>query len=196
MGSKYIAPFGELTVDVPASGKVAAYSLGEYEVLQIVGYPNQPPQQQVLFSNKGAYTSAAFTLAGQAVINAGPYPVLVNVGTSASVYERSNYQPTPGALNSTGALTADLMLGRIVTSTTASAVTATIPTGAVMETALDMDVGDSFDWSAVNTGSNAFTVTGASGHTVEGAGAVAAGSSGLFRTRKTAASTFVTSRIG
>jgi len=49
----------------------------------------------------------------------------------------------------------------------------------------------------INTGgSNAFTVTAATGHTIVGAAAVAASSSGLFRTRKTAANTFVTYRIG
>jgi hypothetical protein len=67
-----------------------------------------------------------------------------------------------------------------------------------MEAAGEYDIGESFDWSAINTGgANAFTVTAAaSGHTVVGAGAVAASTSGVFRTRKTAASTFVTYRIG
>jgi hypothetical protein len=86
----------------------------------------------------------------------------------------------------------------IVTSTTAAGVTATLDTGAVMETAItNMAVNDSFDWSVVNTGPNTFTVTAAaSGHTVVGAGAVATATTGLFRTRKTAAETFVTYRIG
>jgi len=90
-----------------------------------------------------------------------------------------------------------MILDGIVTSSTAAAVTATLDTGAVMDDATTMAIGDSFDWSAINTGgSNAFTVTpAASGHTVVGAGAVDANTSGSFRTRKTAADTFVTYRI-
>ena len=45
-------------------------------------------------------------------------------------------------------------------------------------------------------GANAFTVTAATGHTIVGAAAVANSTSGRFRTRKTAANTFVTYRIG
>jgi hypothetical protein len=107
-------------------------------------------------------------------------------------------QSAPGTLNATGTLTAALIRGGIVTSTTASAVTATLDTGAVMDGAVRMAVNDAFTWSAINTGgANAFTVTAAAtGHTIVGAGAVAANSSGLFLTRKTAADTFVTYRIG
>lgn len=108
-----------------------------------------------------------------------------------------NNQAAPGALNSTGTLTAALILGGIVTSSTAAAVTATLDTGAVMEAATDLSVNGSFDWSAINTGgSNAFTVTASTGHTIVGAGAVAQSTTGLFRTRKTAPDTFVTYRIG
>ena len=66
-----------------------------------------------------------------------------------------------------------------------------------MDAALQMEIGESFDWAAINTGgANAFTVTAAaSGLTVVGAGAVAATTSAIFRTRKTAAATFVTYRL-
>jgi hypothetical protein len=59
-----------------------------------------------------------------------------------------------------------------------------------------MVVDESFDWAVIKVGANAFTVTASAGHTLEGSGVVAATSSGLFRTRKTAANTFVTSRLG
>jgi hypothetical protein len=39
-------------------------------------------------------------------------------------------------------------------------------------------------------------VTAAAGHTIEGSGVVATATSALFRTRKTAVNTFVTSRLG
>jgi uncharacterized protein YaiE (UPF0345 family) len=85
----------------------------------------------------------------------------------------------------------------IVTSTTALAVTATLDTGTVMDAALDMVVDEAFDWAAINTGgANAFTVTASATHTIEGSGVVALSTSAVFRTRKTAANTFVTSRLG
>lgn len=105
-------------------------------------------------------------------------------------------QGTPGALNATGALTTALLLGGIVTSTTGAAVVATLDTGTVTGAALpDLPIGGSIEWSAINTGGNAFTVTAATDHTIVGAGAVAAGTSGRFRTRRTAATTFVTYRL-
>lgn len=124
--------------------------------------------------------------------NNGSGQVLSSTGTGAVIRP----QGAPGALNATGALTAALILGGLVTSTTAAAVTATLPTGAVMDAAVKIEIGDAIEWSAINTGSNAFTVTAAaSGHTVVGAGAVAANTSGRFLTRKTAADTFVTYRL-
>lgn len=125
--------------------------------------------------------------------NNGSGQVLSSTGTGAVIRP----QGAPGALNATGALTAALILGGLVASTTASAVTATLPTGAVMDAAVQIEIGDAIEWSAINTGgTNAFTVTAAaSGHTVVGTGAVAANTSGRFLTRKTAADTFVTYRL-
>lgn len=107
-------------------------------------------------------------------------------------------QGTPGTLNATGTLTAALVAAGIVTSTTAAAVTATVDTGTAMDTALaaEVAIGDGFEWSAINTGgANAFTVTAAAGHTLVGAGAVAASSSGRFFSKRTAANTWVTYRL-
>lgn len=198
MSSQIVSPFGQLVVAVPAAAKVATFSQGseQYDVNQVLGYPNQPNSLANLFTGAGAFQSAAFTLAGQAVINAGAYPVLVNVGTQANVFERANFQPTPGTLNATGTLTAALILGGIVTSTTGAGVTATLDTGTIMDAAATFAIGDSFDWTAIATGANAFTVTAAAGgHTVVGSGVVATLTSGRFRTLKTAANTFVTYRL-
>lgn len=106
-------------------------------------------------------------------------------------------QGAPDALDATGNLTAALLAKGVVTSSTASAVTATLPTGTQMSTAFGtlVEIGEAIEWSAVNTGSNAFTVTQNTGHSVVGAGAVAASSSGLFRSKRTAANTWVTYRI-
>lgn len=195
MSSITVPPFGTLSVAVAAAAKVAAYSVGPYQVDQVVGFPNEPPSNQNLFNGLGASLSAAFTVAGTAIINAGAYPVLVNVGASANVFERPNFQPTPGTLNATGALTALLILGGIVTSTTAAAVVATLDTGTVMDAAATFAIGDSFDWTAIATGANSFTVTAAAGHTIVGVAVVATVTSARFRTQKTAANTFVTYRL-
>lgn len=197
--SSFIVPaFGQLTVQVAANARVAAFSTtDEYNVIQNVGYPNYPPAGIVLFQGLGAFGSAAYTLAGTATINAGATPVLVNVGIATNtVFERLvNFQPTPGVLNATGPLTASLILAGIVTSTTGAAVAATLDTGTVMDTSGTFAIGDSFDWSVINTGGNAFTVTAAAGHTIVGVAAVATVTSGRFRTTKTAANTFITYRI-
>ena len=104
-------------------------------------------------------------------------------------------QPTPGTLNATGTLTAALIQGGIVTSTTAAAVVATLDTGTVMDTSADLAINDSFDWTAIATGANSFTVTASAGHTIVGSGTVATVTSGHFRTVKTAANTYITYRL-
>jgi len=200
MPSFAIQPNNGIVLTVAASDKITLYSAGAYTVTQTVGYPTTPTRQDLLFQNSGAYTSSAFASATEVTIQAGNAPVLYMTGTGPVIVERGQpfIQGTPGTLNATGTLTAALILGGFVTSSTASAVTATLDTGTVMDTVIDLAIDDSFIWTAINTGgSNAFTVTAAaSGHTIVGAGAVAANTSGRFLTRKTAANTFVSYRAG
>lgn len=195
--SQVVPAFGTATINVAASARVSAFSVGPYTVDQIVGFPNEPPALSNLFNSLGAFNGNAFTLAGQVVVNAGAYPVTVNTGiATTTVFERLvNFQPTPGVLNATGALTASLILAGIVTSTTGAAVVATLDTGTVMDTSATFAIGDSFDWTAIATGANSFTVTAAAGHTIVGSGVVATVTSGRFRTTKTAANTFITYRL-
>lgn len=196
MATNYLLPNSAVTFTVAASDKIATYSLGDYAITRTVGFPNIPDTQATVFAGSGANTTSAFSAATEVTIAAGIYPLRYETGTGPVIYDRMNYQSAPGTLNATGTLTGALILGGIVTSTTAAAVTATLDTGAVMEAVIDMDVDDSFDWVAINTGgSNAFTVTASTGHTIVGAGAVAANTSGRFRTRKTATDTFVTYRV-
>lgn len=198
MASTVLAPYTSATITVPASSKIAVWSAGVSQVLTSAQFPNYPPVVPTLaFNAAGAYTSSAFSQATTVTVVAGGSPCYYNVGTSATVYEANNlgYQPAVGTLNATGTLTGALIMGGIVTSSTAAAVTATLDTGAVMDALNVFGVGDSFDWTAVNTGgANAFTVTASTGHTIVGSGTVAASSSGSFRTTKTAAGTFVTYR--
>lgn len=105
-----------------------------------------------------------------------------------TAYTGTAHTPTPAE-----------MLGRLITSTSASAVTITMPTGAVMEAALsDMAVDSAFDWTVINTGSSSGAVTfapAATGHTIVGGLTLAISASATLRTRKTAAGTYVTYRI-
>jgi hypothetical protein len=199
--SSRVLPFGSVEVTVPASGKLAANSKSAAQIYQKIVNPNQP-DTFTLFKNLAAdedYSSAAVTPITVFRIDAGPDTVFYNVGTDAVVIERRSYQGNPGtvpALNTTGALTAAMILSGMLTSTTGAAVAGTVPTGTVMDAAVQMNIGDAIDWSVINTGgANAFTVTAASGHTLVGNAVVALSSTGRFRTVKTAAATFVTYRL-
>lgn len=197
--SNIIYSQGEATVSLNAGDGIAVYTRGEAQVYLVAGYPNYPTSESLLGTVINGQTVFAADAAARTVrIEAGSGDVLYNVGTNPVVTEQyaARLQGAPGVLNATGNLTAAMILSGIVTSTTAAGVTANLSTGALLDAAVTMAIGDSFDWSAINTGPNTFTVTASSGHTVVGAGAVATATSGLFRTRKTAADTFVTYRIG
>lgn len=187
-----------VNITIPAAALIATFSGQPYQVVQIVGYPNEPNQPLVLFSGSGYYTSSVFTNGATVQVLAGAAAVSYNVGVSAVVGVATSFptQGAPGALNATGALTTALLLTRLVTSSTAAAVAGTLDTGTVTDAAVTMAVGDSFGWSIINTGANTFTVTAATGHTIVGTATVLTGISAPFRTRKTAANTFVTYRIG
>jgi len=198
--SEIIYAQGTATVSLAANDGIAVYTRGEAQVYSVVGYPNYPESESLLGTVINGQTVFAASSSARTIrIEAGSGDVLYNVGTDPVVTEQyaARLQGAPGVLNATGNLTAAMILSGIVTSTTAAAVTANLSTGALLDAAVSIGIGESFDWSAINTGgANAFTVTASTGHTVVGAGAVAASSSGLFRTRKTAADTFVTYRIG
>jgi hypothetical protein len=121
-----------------------------------------------------------------------------NVGVAPTIPEligaRSSVAVT--AVDVTGPVTAAAILGGVVTSAAAT-VTGTLPTGAVMNAAVQMAIGDAVEWSVIKTGANDFTVAdAATGHTVIGDRVVATATSGRFLTVKTAAATFVSYRVG
>lgn len=190
---------GTATVTVPATGSITVWTRDSATIRQLVVTPNQPPSKGILgYARNGVpATFGPFTVATQVEINGGAGDTFYSYGISPAVGEilASQYQATPVALNATGAITAAAIFGGILTSTTGAAVAGTVPTGAVMEAATNLAVGDSFDWSVINTGGNTFTVTAATGHTLVGVAAVVTVTSALFRTVKTAASTFITYRL-
>lgn len=194
--SNYLRPNTAATITVAASDKLATYSAGAYTVDQTVGYPNIPDTEDNLFTGSGSNTTSAFSSATSVTIRAGDYGLYYETGTGPVISEitgRFGQTVTATALNATGTLTAAMIFGGIVTSTTASAVTATLDTGAVMDAVIDADIGDYWDWSVINTGgTNSLTVTASTGHTVVGDGVCVTGTSCMYRTVKTAAATYVT----
>jgi hypothetical protein len=95
-----------------------------------------------------------------------------------------------------------MMVAGLITSTSGAAVTATLDTGTLLETAIvagspSFASTDFIDFSVVNTGGNTFTIATAAGWTDGGNAfvAVAGGTSATFRARKTAANTYTLYKI-
>lgn len=203
MAYEIVAEQGTATVILTAGQGLAVQTRGESSLFALDGYPNVPAQKRLVATiTDGLYTLAAQTNGGTFIIESGAFPTLYSAGTAPVIGDGGNwqYQTGPNALNATGTLTAAMMLGGIVTSTTAAAVTATPDTGAIIDAATNLDIDDSFDFSVINTGgANAFTISvggGVAGITaIVGSGAVAHSTSGRFRVRKTAADTFTIYRI-
>ena len=121
-----------------------------------------------------------------------------------------NTQPAPTVKTVANTLTIAELLTKIVNATpTATGATAayTLPTGALIDAGLTMEVDDSFDWCLINNAlaaADTITVTADTGHTIVGNPVVQSlhastgatmGYSSLWRTRRTAADTYVTYRI-
>ncbi len=110
-------------------------------------------------------------------------------------------QGNPVAADADATLTIANLLTLMVTTTSSSAVALTLPTGS------DTDAGilsgalannSAFGWVNINLGSSsgAQTLTANTAHTIVGNPVVAISTTGRFLTRKTAANTFVTYRVG
>lgn len=119
-------------------------------------------------------------------------------------------QPAPTVKTVANTLTIAELLTKIINATpTATGATAayTLPTGALIDAGLTMEVDDSFDWCIINNAlaaADTITVTADTGHTIVGNPVVQSlhastgatmGYSAQFRTRKTAADTYVSYRI-
>jgi hypothetical protein len=202
MPSLIVPAGGRAEISAAASDKIAIYSEGDCVLNQLAGFPNYPSKESLIafIPNSVEYVSAAVSAATTLILdNSGnPFPALYEVGTAPTVrsdgLKGAPIQAAPIALDATGAVTAAMILGGIVTSA-AQAVTATLPTGAVLEAATDFAVNDSVDWSVIKVGANAFTVQVADSHTVVGSLTVATATSARFRTRKVSAGVFETYRL-
>lgn len=185
-------------ITVPSGSKIAVFTNGVATLSQLYVYDQAPDAiGQIARIVNEQYVSSAFSVATTVYVESNTTAAFYAVGTAPVV--GSNYdtqiQAAPVAVNVTGAISSTAMLGGLVTSTTAAAVEGTVPAGSVLDAASSFAINDSFDWSVIATGANEFTLIAATGHTLVGDEVVATATSGTFRTRKTAADTFVTYRI-
>jgi hypothetical protein len=207
MASLFVLPFGNSgDIVIPANESIAVACQGTAQVSRKTNFPNYPEQVtligtvingQTVF---GPYTSGAVII----VEASGGVTTFYEVGTAPQVQQGrliSGVQADPANIADGGAMvhTPGGMLGGLVTATPTAGRNIQLPTGAAMDLASNFAINDFFDWSVITLAAFALTTTaGASGHTLVGSGATAAtsGSPARFRTRKTAADTFVTYRIG
>lgn len=125
-------------------------------------------------------------------------------GNFTSVSVTTGYydiQPAPTALTATATLTIAQIQGDIITVTSSTAVSLTLPTGTLTDAGVlggALQTNGCFDWFIINLGSSTGAVTMVAGtaHTYVGNATVAINTSAQFRTRKTTTNTFVTYRIG
>jgi hypothetical protein len=194
---KQVFPQGRVRVSLTAGQLLAVAAVTPAQVYLETGYPSFPTTLSLagtVINGETVFTPAG-GVAAVYVIEASAAGAQYAIGTAPRCMQQAaaQVQKAPGVLNATGTLTGAMILAGIVTSTTGAAVAATLDTGAAMDLVVpDMNADESFDWSVINTGGNAFTVTASAGHTLVGNMVVAAGSSARFRTRKTAAATYVT----
>lgn len=208
--SMYIPPNGLARVILGAGERIATYSRRPIKVWRIVGTPNLV-DDLFLLSEVPAdteYRSAAFANGATIAIEADEAEALYAVGVTAVITENigRRAQPTPGAMTVTATITPALMLTGLIVGTHAAGATQTytLPAGATLDAALEMDVDESIDWALINASAGApdtITVAQAGAdHTIVGAAVVvsangAPANTAMYRTRKTAADTFVTYRL-
>lgn len=132
------------------------------------------------------------------VLESGGSSAMYTVGAAPIIRELMGnvVQRSPIAINAAGAIPLSAMANGVITSNSVLGITCTLPTGAAIDAAMSSRVDDSFDWRVLAVGLFGFTVGTSTGHTIVGSATVGSGSTGVFRTRKTAANIFVTYRIG
>lgn len=146
-------------------------------------------------------------------LSIGPKAAIVGGGKANIVPVRAVLavaQPSPTAKTTAVTLTAANLLTGIITAVptaTGATIAYTLPTGTLLDAAVDMAINDAFDWVLINSAlaaADTITVTAGTDHTIVGGPIVQSlhastggitGYSAQFRTRKTAANTFVSYRI-
>lgn len=212
MSSNIIYHQGKARITVAATESIAVFSEGSAVVKREIGYPNVPPSISVLGTvTAGETVFGSYTSGATIIIEAGAAPVYYETGSAPRVNRRRGnaVQGTPTAMTTAATITVTGILSGIITGThTAGATQAyTLPTGTLMDAAAEWAIGESFDWVLMNLSAAAadtITLTAGTDHTIVGVAIVQSvhvttggitGATAQWRTRKTAANTFVTYRI-
>jgi len=137
------------------------------------------------------------TVTGTGSVVLNTTPSIANLISTNTTYI---YQPTPTPVNATNTLTIAQLLTGIITTTSATAVSLTLPTGTLTDAGIlggALPINQAFEWVVINLGSStgAVTIVAGATHTTVGALGVPILTSARFRTTKTAATTFVTYRV-
>jgi len=203
--SNIVAPNGRSTVIIPANESIAVFTQGQAQVSRTIGFPNYPDVTTLLGTVTNGQTVFGPYASGAVIVveSVSAIPVLWEIGTAPQVQQqRLNAQVQGAPVNiadgGSMAFAAGDLLAGIVTATPTAGRNVQLPTGASLELATEFLVNDSIDWTLITLAAFALTVTNAaSGNTLIGSGATAAtsGSAARFRTRKTAADTFITYRV-
>lgn len=202
--SNIVSPQGLATVTVPSNESIAVFSQGAAQVSRVTNFPNYPAVTTLLGTVINGQTVFGPYASG-AVIQVeatGGIQTLYEVGTAPAVQQQrlnSQVQLTPVNIADGGSMVfaaGDLLAG-IVTSTPTAGRNVQLPTGAALDLVSEFAINDSIDWTLITLAAFALTITSNTNHTIVGAAATAgtAGATARFRTRKTAADTFVTYRI-
>lgn len=210
--SNLLRKYGSVEVTVPASEKIAIYTTGNAKLYKKVTDPNTAPVFSLLDSIDNEETvSSAFTNATVVRIDAGGADVWYETGSAPVVQQRllKPAQGAPTAMTTAATMTSASILSGIITGTHSAGATAayTLPTGTLLDAASEFVIGESLDWVLINLSAAAadtITVTAGTDHTIVGNPIVQSahsttggiyGNSSMWRSRKTAANTFVTYRI-
>jgi hypothetical protein len=200
MSNSLVALQGTAEVSIPANESIALLSVTETQVFKVVGFPNYPEQNDLESTFTGYKVLGPYSAATTLIIQAGAAEVQYQIGVAPVVFG-SNYQGTPTTQNSAATLTTAKVMSGLITCTQATGATIAVllPTGANMELAAQFDVGDYFDWVFVNNSvaaADTVTITNAaSNNNINGPAIIAAATSAIFRSYKTATDTFATYRI-
>lgn len=212
MTSAVIYPQGRAEITIPANESVAVFTEGVANVHRELGFPTFPDAVSLLgVVNNTQTVFGPYASGATIIIEGGAANTYYEIGSAPQVMQRLNavVQVDPIAATVSATLTVTEVLNGIIVGTHAAGATQnyTLPTGTLMDAASEFAVNGAFDWTLINQSAAAvdtITVLPNTGHTVIGGQIVQSshattgqlyGHSGRFRTRKTAANTFVTYRI-
>jgi hypothetical protein len=145
----------------------------------------------------GQQTFGPFASGATIIVAASAHSVMYAIGSTPILRNLLHYmiQRAPIAIDAAGAIPPRALANGVITSNSLLGISCSLPTGAVLDSISDFKIDDAFEWCVIAAGLFGFTVTASAGHTIVGAAGVGSGTSGYFRTRKTAANTFVSYRI-